>query len=400
MSVLSRPAFPMPRSCPLSPPPEYARLRAECPVSKVVLPDGRTTWVITSYALAREFLADPRASKDTTRPGYPSPAPGFRAATQGLARGFVFQDPPEHTRHRRMVADEFAVKRVQAMRAYVQEVVDERIDVLMAGERPADLVRELALPVPSLVICELLGVPYDDREFFHSRTAAAVSRSSPPEERVGVLGQLRDYLSELVDRKEREPADDLISRLIDKYRRSGDYDRERIVVTATMLLVAGHETTANMIALGTVALLEHPDRLAELESDSAIMPKAIEELLRYFSIADVGTARVATADIVLGDAVIGEGEGVIALGAAANHDPAAFDHPGELDFHRSGAPHMAFGYGIHQCLGQNLARLELEVVFTALFSRIPGLRLAVPARELPFKDEANIYGIHEVPVTW
>ncbi|WP_406311930.1 cytochrome P450 [Streptosporangium sp. NBC_01639] len=394
------PGFPMPRTCPPAPPPEYAQLRADGPVSEVVLPDGRATWVITGYHLVREFLTDPRASKDSSHPGYPSPAPGFREATRGLAKGFVFQDPPEHTRHRRMVAGEFAVKPVKRMRANIQRIVDERIEALLVGDRPVDLVRALSLPVPSLVICELLGVPYSDRDFFHTRTAVAVSRSTAPQERVSVLTELREYLAELVEAKEGEPGDDLISRLIAKYRQAGEYDRERIVVTATMLLVAGHETTANMISLGTVALLENPDRLAELQADPAVVPRAVEELLRYFSIADVGTARVATADIELGDVVIREGDGVIALGAAANHDPAVFERPGDLDFHRGGGPHLAFGYGIHQCLGQNLARLELEIVFSTLFSRIPGLRLVTAASELPYKDEANIYGVHEVPVTW
>jgi cytochrome P450 len=402
--VSELPAALAPRTCPFDPPAEVSALREERPVTRAVLPSGQVVWLVTSHELVRRLLADPRVSSKRSSPGFPLPVQLPPEARQGLMRtaeALIGIDPPLHTERRRMVISEFSVRRIAALRPRVQQIVDDRIDAVLAGERPADLVQALALPVPSLVICELLGVPYADRDFFQSRTQVLVRRTTPPEERQRASTELIGYLDELVTAKETAPSeDDLLGRLILHNRETGVFDHELLVGMGTLLLIAGHETTANMISMGTLTLLEHPDQLAALTADpSSVAPLAVEELLRYLTIVEAGF-RLATADIELGGVLIRAGEGVVALAGPANRDGAAFDDPDRFDVRRGDRHHVSFGYGVHQCLGQNLARLELEVVFTTLFRRVPGLRLAVGLEDLPFKQDTQIYGVYRLPVTW
>jgi cytochrome P450 len=402
--VSELPAALAPRTCPFDPPAEVSALREELPVTRAVLPSGQVVWLVTSHELVRRLLADPRVSSKRSSPGFPLPVQLPPEARQGLMRtaeALIGIDPPLHTERRQMVISEFSVRRIAAMRPRIQQIVDDRIDAMLAGERPADLVQALALPVPSLVICELLGVPYADRGFFQSRTQVLVRRTTPPEERQRASTELIGYLDDLVTAKETAPSeDDLLGRLILRNRETGVFDHELLVGMGTLLLIAGHETTANMISMGTLTLLEHPDQLAALTADpSSVAPLAVEELLRYLTIVEAGF-RLATADIELGGVLIRAGEGVVALAGPANRDGAAFDDPDRFDVRRGDRHHVSFGYGVHQCLGQNLARLELEVVFTTLFRRVPGLRLAVGLEDLPFKQDTQIYGVYRLPVTW
>ncbi|TNC21680.1 cytochrome P450 [Amycolatopsis alkalitolerans] len=358
-----------------------------------MLPNGNEVWALARHVLIRAMLTDPRFSSDRRNPGFPllverRQVTNFRASLIGM-------DPPEHGPARRAVVGEFTVKRMAALRPRIQEIVDEHLNALLAGPKPADLVQALSLPVPSLVICELLGVPYADHEFFQTRSSMLLRRTTQPEDRARAIDELRDYLAALIGRKETEPGDDLLTRQLSKTT-----DREELVSLAFLLLIAGHETTANMISLGTVALLEHPEALAALRDDPERIPDAIEELLRYFTIAEFATSRVAVEDVELGGVLIRKGEGVIALGNTANRDPDAFSHADDLDLERGARHHIAFGFGAHQCLGQNLARMELQIVFDTLFRRVPGLRLAAPSGELPYKDDATVYGLYELPVTW
>ncbi|MFF9351707.1 cytochrome P450 [Streptomyces sp. NPDC014734] len=394
------PNFPMPRECPFRPPAQYAELRAERPVSQVTLPSGNSAWVIADYELVREFLADPRASANRADPSYPSVLPRQPVSSQQAKGLLTWMDPPEHTAHRRMVVNEFTAKRVAAMGQHIRAVAEDCMDQMLLNGRSADLVQSLSLPVPSRVICELLGVPYSDRELFDKRTVVILNHQSSVEDRMAAWQELRTYLSDLVSAKVRVPEDDLLSRLVKKYQDAGTFDHELLTGLAVALLVAGHETTANMISLGTVFLLENPDRLTELKEHPENAAQVVEELLRYFSIADYSTSRVTTADIEIGGVVIPGGSGVIALNSAANNDEKVFTDPDAFDAHRDARRHMAFGYGIHQCLGQSLARLELEIVLTTLFRRIPDLRLAIPAEQLSYKHNAAFYGIYEVPVAW
>ncbi len=309
-------------------------------------------------------------------------------------------DPPEHGPARRAVVGEFTVRRMQALRPRIQEIVDDHIDAMLAGPRPTDLVQALALPVPSLVICELLGVPYADHDFFQSRSKLLLDRTTSADARQAGIDELQSYLDDLVTAKEHEPTDDLLGRQVLKQREAGVEDHDSLVWLAFLLLIAGHETTANMISLGTLALLSNPEQLAAITTDPARTPDAVEELLRYFAIADSVTSRVALADVEVGGTHIQAGEGVIALGNAANHDPEVFDDPDTLDVQRGARHHVAFGFGAHQCLGQNLARVELQIVFDTLFRRIPDLRVTAAVEELAFKDDASVYGVQELPVTW
>jgi cytochrome P450 len=394
------PEFPMRRACPFGPPPTYARLRAERPVSKTTLPGGGTAWLVTRHEDVRTVLTDPRFSADITHPAFPSITPDLLAA-QRQNRSFIRMDPPVHSRYRRALIQEFTVKRITAMRSGIQSVVDSFIDGLVVRTPPVDLVESFAMPVPSLVICHLLGVPYGDHDFFQSRTQTLISTTSTPDETVAAMEDLRAYLDDLISQKLQEPTGDLLGRLVtDHLEPAGDMTRQDLLITCRLLLAAGHETTANMIALGTLALLEHPGQLAELRADSRLLPGAVEEMLRYLSIADYFPARVAVEDVEIGGSVIRAGEGVFPLLAAGNWDPDAFGDPHRFNIHRGDRRHVAFGHGVHQCLGQHLARLELEIVFTTLFDRIPTLRLAVPADELLYKEQSLIYGVTELPVSW
>jgi cytochrome P450 len=393
------PAFPMERDCPFDPPPELSRIRAECPVSRVRLWDGSHPWLVTGYDDQRAVLADHRFSADVTRPGYPH-VTAASAARRRRSRTFISMDEPEHGMYRKMLTGTFMIKRVEALRPRIQRIVDDLIDAMLAGAPPADLVTDFALPVPSLVICELLGVPYADHAFFQRCSRTLVSTRSTPQDATAAADELKDYLSRLLERKGAEPADDLLSKLV--VEQSGTLTRSQIADMALLLLVAGHETTANMIGLGTLTLLQHPDQLAELRAteDPKLVAGAVEELLRYLTIVHSGRRRVAVEDVEVGGRLIRAGDGVIVTTDSGNRDAHAFPDPDVLDIHRQARHHVAFGYGVHQCLGQPLARVELQVVYGTLYRRVPTLRLAVPLEEIRFKHDMLVYGVHELPVSW
>lgn len=400
---LSDSEFPVARDCPFAAPAKYAQLREQAPISKVSLMGGAEAWWVSGYEEGRAILADHRFSSDRRKDNFPNVSndPGTRERFRSQPPSMIGMDGAEHAAARRAVIGEFTVKRLAALRPWIQQIVDRFIDDMLAtDQRPVDLVQALSLPVPSLVICELLGAPYADHDFFQSRTAALIRRTTAPEERRRSFDELRAYLGELLARKESEPGDDLFSRQIARQREEGTLDHASLVSMAFLLLLAGHETTANMISLGVVGLLENPEQLAQIKADPSKTPMAVEELLRYFSIVEIATSRVATEDVRIGGVTIRAGEGVVVSGLSANWDPAMFENPAELDVQRGARHHIAFGYGPHQCLGQNLARLELQIVFDTLFRRIPTLRLAAPVDDIPFKSNASIYGAYELPVTW
>ncbi|MFJ3690771.1 cytochrome P450 [[Kitasatospora] papulosa] len=394
----SAPEFPMPRAegCPFDPPPALKKEQEQGPLRKVRLWDGTTPWLVTRYADQRALLADPRTSADITRPGYPSSAP-----VRGSSFSFILMDDPEHARQRRMVTAPFTIKRVEAMRPAVQKIVDGLIDDMLAGPPRADLVQAFALPVPSLVICELLGVPYADHDFFQENSKILISRSAAPEERGAAHAKLIGYLDELMGHKIARPADDLLSGLGTRVG-AGELSRQEAAEMGVLLLIAGHETTANMIALGTLALLEHPDQLALLRDsdDPKAVAGAVEELLRYLNITHGGRRRVAVEDIEIGGEVIRAGEGIIVPNDIGNRDPEIFADPDRLDLGRDARRHVAFGFGVHQCLGQPLARMELQVVYSTLYRRIPTLRLDAGLEDLSFKHDGAVYGVYELPVAW
>ncbi|GAB3976642.1 cytochrome P450 [Plantactinospora veratri] len=362
-------------------------------MARVTLPDGSTAWALSRLEDIRAMLTDPRFSSDRQRDGYPLQSPGQQRANQRPV--LIELDPPEHGTARRAVVGEFTIKRMNALRPRIQQIVDDCLDAILAGPRPTDLVSTLALPVPSLVICELLGVPYADHDFFQSRSANLLLRSAPAQERFAAAQEIREYMATLIAEKAKTPGDDLLSRQLGR-----GADHEDLAGLGFLLLLAGHETTGNMISLGTMTLLERPEALAALKRDPAVTPQVVEELLRYFTIAEYVTSRIAVEDVEIGGVLIRAGEGVVTLANAANRDPAAFTDGDTFDIDRAARHHIAFGFGAHQCLGQNLARVELQIVFDSLFARIPDLKLAVPVDELSFKDDSTVYGLHSLPVTW
>lgn len=390
-------AFPQDRNCPYHPPESYEPLREARPLSRVRLFDGRSVWAVTGLGTARDLLIDPRLSADRENEAFPTPTERI-AKVRNRRVALLGVDDPEHNTQRRMLIPSFSVKRIAALRPRIEETVERLLDTVEAQGSPAELVGAFALPVPSMVICALLGVPYADHEFFEEQSRRLL-RGPRAEDIERARDELDAYFYTLIDHKQREPGDGLLDELIHRQLSEGALDREEVVSLATILLVAGHETTANMISLGTFTLLQHPKRLAELRAEQSLMPAAVEELLRFLSIAD-GMVRVAKEDIEVAGNTIRADDGVIFSTSLINRDTTAYEAPEELDFHRADRHHIAFGFGIHQCLGQNLARAEIDIALRALFRRMPELRLAVPAREIPFKPGDTIQGMLELPVVW
>ncbi|GAA1578201.1 cytochrome P450 [Kribbella hippodromi] len=399
---MSVPVYPMTRAtgCPFDPPPQLRDLQDEAPLVKVQVFD-RTAWLVTRYADQRKLLADPRLSSDVGKPGYPNSVARPLKSDEDTGIGFILMDDPEHSRLRRMVTAPFMIKRVEAMRPRVQEIVDELIDDLLAGPKPVDLVTAFALPVPSLVICRLLGVPYEDHDFFQQNSKTLIRTSASVEERTEARNNIGRYLNELMGEKLANPQDDLLSGLAERVK-AGELTRRDAAGIGVLLLIAGHETTANMIALGTLALLEHPDQLAVLREteDPKLVAGAVEELLRYLNITHNGRRRAVLEDIEFAGEVLKTGDGVIFPNDLGNRDADAFPDPDRLDVTRDARHHIAFGFGVHQCLGQPLARMELQVVYSTLYRRIPTLRRAVGLDEIPFKHDGAVYGVYSLPVTW
>ncbi len=356
-------------------------------MTRLEMADGHLGWLATTLDAARAVLGDPRfsarqelkhpavrSSAAVAGPGRPAP-PGFFATT----------DPPEHTRYRRLLTGEFTLRRMRLLEPRIERIAADHLDAMAAAGPPIDLVTAYALPIPSMVICELLGVPYADHDFFQERSRELVA---PDGDVAGANADLHAYLAELVRRKRAEPGDDLISGLTGELA-----DDAELANVAMILLVAGHETTANMLALGVLALLT-----AGLTYEEG----AEEELLRWLSILHLGApSRAALEDVEVAGVRVAKGETVAVSLPVVNRDPAAFAAPDTLDPARQDARrHLAFGHGVHQCLGQQLARNELRIGYRALFDRFPGLRLAVPATEVPLRQDATVFGVARLPVTW
>jgi cytochrome P450 len=390
------PVIPLQRAahCPLAPPAEFASWRDEPGLQKAMW-NGQPTWIVSRYQDIRAALVDPRLSADTLpeiiKPSTDDKAPVIFART----------DDPEHHRLRRMMTSQFTFRRCEAMRPQIQELVDHYLGKMIETGPPADIVSDFGLPVPSMVISLLLGVPPEDLELFQYNTARGLDTKSTDEQKAQGFAEMYVYLQELSARKAREPGDDLISRLVTDYVATGQLDHDTVAINGVIMMQAGHETTANMISLGTVALLEHPDifrRLGQTD-DPAVIANAVEELMRYLTIVHAQVDRIATEDFTLGGQLIRAGDRLLMNLPAGNWDAEFVDSPETLDVGRNVRGHLGFGYGVHQCIGANLARVEMQVAFSTLARRLPGLQLAVSPDELKFKD-ADIYGMKELPVTW
>jgi cytochrome P450 len=395
------PAFPMARECPLSPPRAYQQMREERPVAPVQLWNGNKAWLVTRFEDVRKILSDKRISNNITHPGFPVLYAARAAVMQqyGKPPYFHFMDPPEHTEHRRMFTQDFSVIRVKEMEDEIQSIVDELIDEMLAGaDRSADLVKAFALPLPTRVIARILGIPYADVVKLQAMMNATAGFGQDPEVAKSSYARLNDYVGELIAQKEANPSTDTISRLVSEQLHTRKIDRPGLIRVLLFLLIVGHETTTSMIALGTLMLLEHDEQREKLIKDPSLMPNAVEELLRYLSIVHLTTCRVAIEDIEIGGETIKAGEGLVALISSANRDAAQFENPDVLDINRDARTHVAFGFGVHQCLGQTLARLELRIALNSILKRIPTLKLAQPIDDLKFKPYIN--GVQSMNVTW
>jgi cytochrome P450 len=392
--------FPAARGCPFDPPQPYLDLQREEPVSRVRLASGLEAWLITKHADVRALLDDERLSADESKPGYPFLYEGAFASP--LHGTFMRADGADHYRVRRMLSRDFTVARATVLRADVQSVVDECLDEMDAAGRTADLVTALAFPVPSRTICDVLGVPYTDRQVFLDNTRAMINIRSTQEQVQAAMGAIFGYLDNLITAKQAAPGDDLLSRLITEELQPGHLDRQELVTIALILLVGGHETTATMIGLGVFALLEHPDALAELIAEPGLWPAAVDELLRHQTIVQNPIQRAVLEDIEIGGRLLRAGEGVLFALETANRDAEVFAEPDRLDWRRDNVrSHVAFSFGPHQCLGHAVARMELEVTFRSLFERFPTLKLAVDRDEVPLRPATvGLFGVEALPVTW
>ncbi|GAA1719217.1 cytochrome P450 [Fodinicola feengrottensis] len=386
------PAYPWQRQG-FDPPMEF---QSFAPVNPVRLPSGDTGWAVTGHRQARALLADPRLSADRLKAQVPAGRMNDPDATVPPGM-FILQDPPEHTHYRRMLTGQFTVRRMQKLEPRVEQIVAEQLDALAAAGSPADLVTHFALPVPSLVICELLGVHYEDREHFQQLTKTMLAIDTTKEAGQSASAEIQAFLAGLVAQKRTRPDDAIISGLI----QDTDLTDEELTNISVLLLIAGHETTANMLSLGTFALLQNPEQLRLLREKPELMPGAVEELLRYLSIVgSLGLSRLAIGDITIGEVTIRAGQTVLISLPAANRDPALTENPNDLDVSRPRASHVAFGHGIHQCLGQQLARTEMKIGYHHLLRRFPDLALACEPHEVPLRSDMRIYGAHALPVKW
>ncbi|PSJ30518.1 cytochrome P450 [Streptosporangium nondiastaticum] len=376
--------------CPFDPPAELTDAQRHGSISRCTHVGGKPGWLITGYDMVRSVLADSRfsARKELLNVGdfeVPPPPPGE----------FLLMDDPQHRRYRKPLAGKFTVRRMRQLTERIEQITADCLDAMEQAGPSADLVTAFAKPIPTIIICELLGVPYEDRGSFQEQIDLFLGGETSEEELIAAYTATQNYLAELVAAKRANPTDDVLSDLTDS-----DLTDEELQGISLILLVAGLDTTANMLSLGTFALLQHPEQLAALRADPALTGQAVEELLRYLSVAKT-FMRTALEDIELGGQTITAGTTVILSYNTANRDPERFPDPHVLDLHRQQGGHLAFGHGIHQCLGQQLARIEMQVAFPALLNRFPTLRLAVPAEEVALRPEtADIYGVKSLPVTW
>jgi len=381
--------------CPFDPPAGLAELREESPLARMAYPDGHVGWLATGWSTVRAIMGDSRFSSRYELMHYPFPGGPEGPLPPAPVGDMTGMDAPEHTRLRRILTGKFTVRRMRLLSDRVAEITAEHLDAMERGGPGADLVEAFARPLPALMICELLGVPYADRDRFQGHADTLMSMDVSPEDRYAAYVGLQEYMAELVAAQRAAPGDDLLGDLA----RDSDLSDEELVGVGGFLLAAGLDTTANMIAHGTFALLTDPAQADALRTDPDLAPQAVEELMRYLTIAHT-SVKSALEDVELEGRLIKAGESVTLSFEAANRDAERFPDPDVLDLHRKATGHLGFGHGIHQCLGQQLARVELTVALPALLRRFPTLRLDVPADEVPLRTDMNIYGVHRLPVTW
>lgn len=376
--------------CPFDPPAELLDARRHSPISRYTHPGGKPGWLITGYDLVRSVLADSRFSSrkellNVVDFELPPAPPGE----------FLLMDEPQHGRYRKPLVGKFTARRMRLLTERIEQITTDCLDAMEKSGPSADLVTAFAKPIPTIIICELLGVPYQDRDSFQEQIDKFMNGETGDEDLLAAYTATQNYLAQLVAAKRANPTDDVLSELTDS-----DLTDEELQGISLILLAAGFDTTANMLALGAFALLQNPEQLAALRADPALIDQAVEELLRYLTVAK-SFMRTALVDVEVGGQTIEAGTTVVLSYNTANRDPERFADPDVLDIRRESGGHLAFGHGIHLCLGAQLARVEMRVAFSALLKRFPTLRLAVPAEDVALRPEtADIYGVKSLPVTW
>ncbi|MEU2346105.1 cytochrome P450 [Streptomyces sp. NPDC013082] len=375
--------------------PTYAAMRSACPVQAVASGSGgRLSYLVTGYAEAREALADARLSKDTS--AFFAGKESKRRLHPAVAHNMLSSDPPEHTRLRKLVTKAFTTGAVAELRPFIARVTDDLLDQWPVGE-PFDFMTGLAVPLPVIVICELLGVPEEDRPDIRRWSGELFAAGQP-----GVIDaashSLADYMTDLIAAKRRHPGSSLLDRLISARYGDDRLNEEELVSLAVLLLVAGHETTTNFLGNATLSLLQHPAELDRLRQNPDDIPTVLDELLRFDSPVSTATFRFTTEAVTLGGTDIPAGAPVLVALGAANRDPERFPSPDQFDANRDAAGHLAFGHGIHRCVGAPLAKAEAEIALRAVLTRFPGLRLAVPPDQLQWRHARLVRGLTSLPV--
>jgi cytochrome P450 len=384
-----------------NPTPELRKIRETDGVRTATNAFGMTVYLVTRYEDIKDVLSDHERFSNARPPGFVVPgAPAVAEEEQASARAgnLLGLDPPEHQRLRRMLTPEFTIRRMKRLGRRIVEIVDAQLDAMEKAGPPADLVASFALPIPSLVICELLGVPYDDRDDFQRRSARQLDLSIPIAERLELVRRGREYMGSLVERARRQPGDDILGMLVREH--GTELTDNELIGVAGLLLLAGHETTSNMLGLGTLALLRHPDQLVAVRDDPDAIGPAVEELLRWLSIVHSAIPRITTTDVEIAGVPIPAGQLVFVSLPSGNRDPDFIDSPEVLDIGRGAPGHLAFGHGVHHCLGAPLARMEMRIAFPALLRRFPTLALAEDFSDVAFRSFHFIYGLKSLEVTW
>ncbi|ANN15491.1 cytochrome [Amycolatopsis orientalis] len=370
----------------------YAEARERPGLTRVRLPFGEPAWLVTRYEEAKQVLADRRFSRAEAH---------RRDAPRALSRipgGIVTMDPPELTRIRGLAVKTFTPQRVERLRPHVRRLANELIDLMEDVGAPADLVKDFSLPIPISVICELLGVPARDHERFRLWNDALLATDLPPEEVQRKLGELAGYFTQLIVKRREEPAEDLISALVEACDADDELSEKDLMLLCIALLVAGYEATASQIPNFLHVLLRNPDQLARLRAEPELVPDAVEELLRFVPLASSAMfAHYPSEDVQVGETLVRQGEPVLVSIGSANRDAARFEQGEVLDLSRNAQGHLAFGYGIHHCVGAPLGRVELQEAVRALVTRLPGLR---QAGEIEWKTATFFRGPLSMPVTW
>lgn len=395
--------FPLLRKCPYAPPEEYRTMRASGTPAPGRLYDGKRIWLITRYEQARAVLGDPRFSSDITNPGYPVYAEAFEGSR---AFPMLFtMDPPQHSVQRKAVVSEFTGRRAEELRPEMQRKADELIDAMLAEGGSADLVEKFAGPFSGTITCWALGMEYADMQAWldgnrdvREKAKSVVDTEDIAAEVNNRMMALQEYFMRFVDAKEESPGDDPISRVIEKHVTTGTLGKAELASLCFLIFIAGQTPVQAMLSVGVALLLEHPDQIAVLRDDPASLPSAADEMMRMVSPLDL-MPRVALEDVEVGGLLIRAGEGVVVANGAANRDPAEYPDPERLDVRRAARGHLAFGSGIHRCLGAGLTRIGLEVAYGTLFRRLPGLRLAVPLDEAYDRPSWHPE-VERLPVTW